>query len=397
MAGKRALSQREVDAIKEDGHHRVDRNLFLNIRQRDNTRSYQFIWDQFGQSNKLGMGGARDVSVADVRLQADQWRLDVRRGVDLKAKVLAERQARKEASAPAARRPTFEQCAKDYIADHEKSWKNEKHAAQWSSTLRDYVYPVFGKLPVDQVDVDHVVKVLRPIWYEKPETAGRVRGRIATVLDWAKARRLRDGDNPAAKDGPLAHLLPPLSRVQKIEPHAAVPYVDVPEVVARLREMTTTGSKALMFTILTAARTGETIGATWDEVDIEGKLWTVPAERMKAGREHQVPLAAPTIELLESLPREGAHLFPGARRPTLSNMTMLKSLRSIRDDGATTHGFRSAFSTWAREQTDYSPEVIEAALAHKQPDKVVAAYARTTYLDRRRALMEDWAAFCLSG
>ncbi|MCG6116172.1 MAG: site-specific integrase [Mesorhizobium sp.] len=295
--------------------------------------------------------------------------------------------------------PTFEECARIYIASLEASWKNEKHRRQWSSTLKSYVYPVFGNKPVNEVGIDDVMKVLKPIWHEKPQTAGNIRGRIDKVLGWATAMGYRTGDNPASRTGPIEHLLPSLGKMKrgKRKHHAAVPYRDVPAVVAEIGELTSVSSRALLFTILTAARTSEALLATWDEINLDEKLWTLSADRMKAGAEHKVPLWAATVDLIAGLPRTSEYLFPSAKAPTLSNMAMLQCLRGVRDDGATVHGFRSSFSTWAREQTDYSPEIIEAALAHQQADKVVAAYARTTYLDRRRELMEAWGRFCLGG
>jgi integrase len=401
MTRKRALSAREVDALRKVGMHWISDNLYLQIREQG-TRSWLFRYWVDGKPKVIGLGAMKDVPLAKARDKAERLRIAVRDGSDPAEEKKATKTARKaeQAMAEAASVPSFEECAREYINSHEASWSNDKHRAQWSSTLKMYVYPHIGKKPVNEIGIDDVLKVLKPIWTTKSPTAGNVRGRIDKILGWATAMGYRTGDNPASRDGPLMHLLPSLSKVQRQQKHhAAVPYKEVPAVIADIRKLGSTSANALLFTILTAVRTGETLGATWDEIDLEAKLWTIPAERMKAGAEHRVPLATETLALLTSLPRDATgknpHLFRGPRAKTLSNMAMLQCLRGIRDDGATVHGFRASFSTWAREQTDYSAEIIEASLAHTQSDKVVAAYARTTFLDRRRELMADWAAFCM--
>lgn len=398
MARRRALSAREVDALRDVGMHWISDNLYLQIREQG-TRSWLFRYWVDGKPKVIGLGATRDVTLAEARDRADRLRIEIRDGGDPAGQKKAAREERK-AERVATAVPTFEECAREYINSHEASWKNDKHRAQWRSTLKTYAYPVIGKTPVNEIGIDDVLKVLKPIWTTKAPTAGNLRGRIDKILGWATAMGYRTGDNPASRDGPLAHLLPPLGKVKREKKHhAAVPYREVPAVVAEIRKLGSTSAKSLLFTILTAARTGETLGATWDEIDLDQKLWMVPAARMKAGAEHKVPLSDEVIRLLNTLPRAtdgNPHLFPGPRAKTLSNMAMLQCLRGIRDDGATVHGFRASFSTWAREQTDFSPEIIEAALAHTQSDKVVAAYARTTFLDRRRELMQVWAGFCMA-
>jgi integrase len=403
MARSRALSAREVDALRDVGMHWVSDNLYIQIREQG-TRSWLFRYWVDGKPKVIGLGGAKDIPLAKARDKAERLRIQIRDGADPAADKKAAKAQRKveRSDGEAARVASFEECAREYINSHEASWSNDKHRAQWPSTLKMYVYPHIGKKPVNEIGIDDIVGVLKPIWTTKPPTAGNVRGRIDKILGWATAMGYRTGDNPASRDGPLMHLLPSLSKVQRQQKHhKAVPYKEVPQLVADLQKLTSTSARALLFTILTAVRTGETLGATWDEIDLEAKLWTIPAERMKARAEHQVPLATETLALLNSLPRGSAgknpHLFPGQRVKTLSNMAMIQCLRGLRDDGATVHGFRAAFSTWAREQTDYSPEIVEASLAHTQSDKVVAAYARTTFLDRRRDLMQQWAAFCMGG
>jgi integrase len=373
------------------GTHRVDENLFLQVRQ-DGTRSWAFRYSRGGRMRSLGLGSIRRVPYNDARQVATEYRLKLWRGVD----PAEERREARAAAQAIARKdiPSFAWCAEQYISAMEASWRNAKHRAQWESTLRMYAGPVIGKKAVDEICVDDVLRIIEPIWLSKPETASRLRGRIEKVLGWAAAKRYRTGENPARwQGGELSHLLPAIGKVQKIEHHAAVPYVELPGLMAELRKLDSTSAKALRFTILTAARTGETIGARWDEIDLDAATWTIPAERMKAGVEHRVALSDEAVKLLKSMPRTGDLVFPGPKGK-LSNMAMLQCLRGIRGTGETVHGFRSAFSTWAREQTEFSIEIIESALAHKQSNKVIAAYARTTYFDRRRDLMVDWARYC---
>ncbi|MBX3582809.1 MAG: integrase arm-type DNA-binding domain-containing protein [Rhizobiaceae bacterium] len=404
MARKRAMSQREVDALKKPGMTCVSDSLYLQIRDQG-TRSWLFRYWVEGKPKVVGLGAAKDFTLAEARDKAERLRLAIRDGADPAQEKKARRSARKAERAAANggtasdgdKVPTFEECGREYVWSHESSWKNDKHRAQWTSTLKAYVYPVIGKKPVDQVGIEDILSILKPIWTTKAPTAGNIRGRIDKILGWATAMGYRSGDNPASRDGPLQHLLPSIGKMKRDKKHhAAVPYKEVPAVVAELGKLGSTSATALIFTILTAARTGETLGATWDEINLETKLWTIPASRMKAGSEHRVPLADEVTVLLRSLPRDetNPHLFRGARAKTLSNMAMLQCLRGIRDDGATVHGFRAAFSTWAREQTDYAHEIIEAALAHIQSNAVIAAYARTTYLDRRRELLGEWARYC---
>ena len=402
MARSRALSAREVDALRDVGMHWVSDNLYIQIREQG-TRSWLFRYWVDGKPKVIGLGAAKDIPLAKARDKAERLRIQIRDGADPAADKKAAKAQRKveRSGGEAARVASFEECAREYINSHEASWSNDKHRAQWPSTLKMYVYPLIGKKPVNEVGVEDIVEVLKPIWTTKPPTAGNVRGRIDKILGWATAMGYRTGDNPASRDGPLMHLLPSLSKIQRHQKHhKAVPYKDVPGVVDDIRKLESTSARALLFTILTAARTGETLGATWDEFSFDDRLWTIPAARMKARSEHQVPLATEVIALLKTLPREPGgkkHLFPGQRAKTLTNMAMLQCLRGVLGDGSTVHGFRAAFSTWAREQTDYSPEIVEASLAHTQSDKVVAAYARTTFLDRRRTLMQEWAMFCMGG
>ena len=292
---------------------------------------------------------------------------------------------------------TFAACAERYIASHKVGWRNPKHAAQWPATLGTYVYPVFGSLPVQAVDVGLVMKAIEPIWVQKPETAGRVRGRIERVLDWATARGYRQGENPARWRGHLENLLPKKSKVRRVEHHAALPYVEIGAFMAELRQQEGVPARALEFAILTAARTGEVIGAKWDEIDLDERLWTVPAERMKAGKEHRVPLSDVALAIVEERRKiqQDDHIFPGGKagRP-ISNMAMLMLLRRMGRGDLTAHGFRSSFRDWAAERTTFPAEVAEMALAHTVSDKVEAAYRRGDLFQKRRYLMEAWAKFC---
>jgi integrase len=294
---------------------------------------------------------------------------------------------------------TFKQAAERMMASHGAAWKNPKHRQQWKNTLATYAYPSFGELSVAAVDTGLVLKALEPIWTTKPETAGRVRGRIEAVLDWAKARGYREGENPARWRGHLDKLLPNRRRVKRVRNHPAMPYVELPEFMGELRERTSVSARALEFAILTAARTGEVIGARWPEFDLQAAVWTLPATRMKAGKEHRVPLAERAIDLLSALPREGEFVFMGGRAgKPLSNMAMLELIRGMkRGTGYVPHGFRSTFRDWAAECTSYSSEVVEMALAHAIESKVEAAYRRGDLFEKRRALMSGWGDYCGQG
>ncbi len=292
---------------------------------------------------------------------------------------------------------TFRACADQYISSHRAGWRNPKHAAQWPATLSTYVYPSFGALPVQAVDVGLVMMAVEPIWATKPETAGRVRGRIESILDWATARGYRQGENPARWRGHLENLLPARSKVRRVEHHAALPYPEIGAFVIELRQQEGVAARALEFAILTAARTGEVIGARWDEINIAARLWTIPAERMKAAKEHRVPLSDAALAIVNAMAaiRTGDHVFPGGRagRP-ISNMAMLMLLRRMGRGDLTAHGFRSSFRDWAAERTGFPAEVAEMALAHAVADKVEAAYRRGDLFEKRRQLAEAWAKFC---
>jgi integrase len=297
---------------------------------------------------------------------------------------------------------TFKECAEGYIQTHQSGWKSPKHATQWTATLETYAYPVIGSLPVGAIEDAHVMKILQPIWNTKTETANRVRGRIEKVLDRAKALKLRNGENPARWKGHLDHLLPAKSQVAPVEHHPALPYAQLPDFVKKLRQRVGISARALEFTILTVARTGDTIGAKHSEIEQKEKLWTVPAERVKGKkgarkRDHVVPLTDRALVILEELPVDGDFVFPGGKEGKgLSNMAMAELLKEMDypPEVATVHGFRSCFKDWVSEQTAYPNELSEMAMAHTVSDKVEAAYRRGDMRERRRRLMEDWAAYC---
>ncbi len=350
-----------------------------------------------GNTREMGLGSALDVALADARADADAARKLVRRGLD----PIDERKlARQKAVAEAVRAMSFKQCAEAYIAAHEASWKNPKHRQQWSRTLEVYAYPVFGDLPVSAIDVALVTKVLDPIWQTKTETAARVRGRIESVLDWAAVRGLRDGANPARWRGHLQRALPARSKVQRVRHHPALPYLELPAFVAQLRAMRCLSARALELLILTGTRTSETTAAEWCEFDFKEGVWVIPAQRMKAGREHRVPLAGRALTLLRELKLLGdaRWVFPGNKgKSHLSNMAMLQLVRGMDRPGMTVHGFRSTFRDWTAEQTNFPREVAEAALAHTIGDKVEAAYRRGDLFEKRRSLMGAWAEFVEGG
>jgi integrase len=300
-----------------------------------------------------------------------------------------------EAERAAAAIVTFKECAEQYFKFHSPKWKNVKHSKQFLSTLKTYAHPTLGHLPVGTIDKALVLKAIEPIWYTKTETASRVRGRIEAVLDFGQVRGYRTGENPAAWSGNLVHALPAPGGIAKQNHHAALAFAELPAFVEALRAREGIGARALEFTILTAARTGEIIGARWDEIDLAAKIWTIPADRMKAGREHRVPLSPRAIELLKRLPREGTYVFIGPRKDTaISNMAMITVLRRMDRDEITVHGFRSTFRDWVAEQTNYPNHVVEMALAHTIGDKVEAAYRRGDLFNKRRRLMDEWARYC---
>ena len=334
----------------------------------------------------MGLGSLNDVSLVEAREKAASARKQVKEGKD----PIEERRVIHSAAILAkAKAMTFDQCRDAYISSHRSGWRNIKHTWQWSASLKKYVTPIFGNVPVQYVDVALVTKALEPIWATIPETASRLRGRIEVILDWAKVRGLRTGENPARWRGHLDHLLPPRSKVRKVEHHAALPYAEIGSFMTLLRERGAIAARALEFAILTAGRTSEVHGARWDEIDIDQRVWIVPADRMKAGKEHRVPLSAPAIAVLNVMRkvRQNGYIFPGDRHITLSNTSMLMLLRRMGRNDLTVHGFRSSFRDWAAERTNFPSEVAEMALAHSVSSKVEQAYRRGDMFERRRRMM----------
>lgn len=346
-----------------------------------------------GKRRDVGLGSFGAVTLAKAREAARELRERIKAGAD----PVAERQAaRSAARAERLKAWTFDACADAYIKAHAAGWKNAKHGQQWRNTLDTYARPIIGAMLARDVELPHVLAILQPIWTEKTETASRLRNRIELVLDWATAHGYREGLNPARWRGHLDKLLPKPSKVAKVEHHAALPVGEVGAFMARLRQQEGMGARALEFAILTAARSGEVRGATWSEIDMQAGVWIVPAARMKAGREHRVPLSPAALALLEGLPRmAGSELvFPAPRRGgALSDMTLTAVLRRMQVE-AVPHGFRSTFRDWVSERTSYPGDLAEMALAHTIGNAVEAAYRRGDMFEKRRRLMTDWSEFC---
>lgn len=388
------LSALQVAKLTKAGLHPDGGNLYLQVSP-GGAKSWVFRYALAGKERQMGLGSLSTFSLADARQRAKEQRKLLADGVDpidrRNAVILAQR-------ANAANVRTFDQCAAAYIAGHEAGWKNAKHAGQWRATLKTYASPIIGMMNVASVDTPEVMRVLTPIWTSKTETASRLRGRLESILDWACVQKYRSGENPARWRGHLAKLLPERSKVAKAQHHPALPWREMGAFMEALRLMPGTAAQALEFIVLTSCRTGEAIGATWPEIDLDRGLWTIPAARMKAEREHVIPLSAAAVAVLEKARAEAIdspYIFPArdASKP-LSNMACLAVLKRMGRADLTVHGFRSTFRDWAGESTAYPREVIEHALAHKIPDKAEAAYARGTLLEKRRLLMADWARHC---
>jgi integrase len=342
----------------------------------------------------MGLGGLRTVDLAKARVLARECRSLLLEGKD---PIEARKAVRLADALQRARSMSFDQCAAAYIDAHRSGWKNAKHADQWKSTLATYASPIIGALPVADVDTDLVVKVLSPIWATKTETATRVRGRIESILDWATVSQFRQGDNPARWRGHLENLLTNPNRIAPVRNHPGLPWREMPAFMVRLAQCRGVAARATEFAILTAARSGEVRGATWDEVNIEAKLWTVPAERMKAGKEHRVPLSTAAMALLVAIPHRDGLIFPGRYKDAaLSDMSLTAVLRDMGRTDITIHGSRSSFRDWCAEAVgnSFPREVCEHALAHSLPDRVEAAYRRGDLLEKRVMLMQAWADYC---
>jgi integrase len=372
------LTAVEVRANDKKGMYHDGGGLYLQVSG-SGTKSWIFRFTLDGRAREMGLGPVHAIPLADARKRAAECRRMRLDGID---PIEARSEHRSWKKLEAARGMTFDACAAAYLDAHNDGWRNAKHREQWRNTLNSYAGPVFGSLPVQAVDLTLIMKALEPIWKAKPETASRLRGRIEAVLDWATVRGYRKGENPARWRGHLDKLLPARAKIQKVVHHPALPYSEIADFMASLR-----GQKA---------RTGEIIGARWDEFDLKDKIWVVSGERMKAGREHRLPLSGPALAILKKMNeiRESDFVFPGGRKGgPLSNMAMLALLKRIGRNDLTAHGFRSTFRDWAAECTNFPREVIEMALAHTIESKVEAAYRRGDLFEKRRQLMEAWARF----
>ena len=389
------LSDTTLKALKkvgEPGLHPDGAGLYFRVGSKDSCSwLYRYMLD--GKAREMGLGSYPEVSLSDARGAAGEARELKAKGID---PIDTRDAARARKIAEAAKAVTFRHCADAYIDAREAGWHPD-HAGQWRATLETYAMPTFGSLPVAAIDTTLVHRVLEPIWKTKTVTASRIRGRIEAVLDWAATRGYRQGENPARWRGHLEHLFP-ASKVRQVRHQPALPYCDLPAFMANLAGQKTLGAEAIRFAILTAARTGEVLGMSWAEIDFDGSVWTVPAERMKTKREHRVPLSRAALALLrerEKVTGGQGYVFPGKKAGKhLTNMVMLNTLARMGRGDITVHGFRSTFRDWVEETTNYAGTVAEAALAHVVGDKVEAAYRRGDLFEKRRKLMAAWATFC---
>ena len=396
----RDLTAKEIEAIIRRGvvkSHPVGSNLYLRINK-GGSIDWVFRYQFRGKRTPLGMGGydSKANNLAIVRRKVNQAKVNIYQGIDpLKLK----REEKIAAKTKAAQdRHTFESVALEYIESKKAEWKNIKHHQQWINTLHQYAFPVIGKLPVSAIDTNHILSILKPIWNTKTETATRVRTRIEAVLSYAEAHQWRSDANPARWRGHLSVILPSPQKLKDLKHHAALPYSELPAFMQVLSNTDGVGARALSIAILTASRTTEVLQARWDEISFHERSWTIPKERMKAGIEHRIPLSDQAIKIFRLLEshRMGDWIFPNRTNGHhLSNAGMSSVLKRMGRTDITVHGFRSSFRDYVAEKTSTPPRIAEAALAHKLKDRVEAAYQRSDLLDKRRALMQMWANFCL--
>lgn len=396
------LSALQVTKLNKPGLYGDGGGLTLQIT-RTGAKSWLFRFMRDGKAFGMGLGATHTVSLQEARQKALEARKLLVEGINPLAE---KKQLKITAALESAKMMTFNQCADAYIAAHIASWKNAKHASQWSNTLATYASPVFGQLPIADIDTALVVKCLSTIWQSKNETASRLRGRIESILGWAITSGYRTGENPARWKGHLDNLLANISKASRSKHHPSLPWQHISNFMLAIKAREGVSARAVEFTILTACRSGEVRGAKWSEFDLDDKVWTIPAERMKAHREHQVPLSDAAVKLLESMPHDNALVFAGTKGQILSDMSMTAVIRRMSDDDQsiwvdsdgkriTVHGFRSTFRMWAAETTTYPREVAEHALAHQLPDAVERAYQRGTQFAKRVALMTDWSYYCV--
>ena len=395
------LSALQVTKLTKPGLYGDGGGLTLQITP-TGAKSWLFRYMVAGKPFGMGLGPTHTVSLSEARQKALGARKQLIDGINPLA---AKKQNQIAAALASARMITFDQCAEAYILAHKASWKNAKHGDQWTNTLKTYASPVFGHLPVAEIDAGLVVKCLAPIWESKTETASRVRGRIESVLGWATTSGYRTGENPARWKGHLENLLATISKSSRTKNHPSLPWQRIGTFMSALRAREGVAARAVEFAILTACRSGEVRGARWAEFDTDGKVWTIPAERMKAKREHEVPLSEAALALLQSMSRDSDVVFAGTKGQPLSDMSLTAVIRRMNGndkpiwadasgDGITVHGFRSSFRMWAAETTNFPREVAEHALAHQLPDAVERAYQRGSQFAKRAALMAEWAVYC---
>jgi integrase len=390
--GIEKLSALKIKRLSTPGYFGDGGGLYLQVG-RTGSKSWIFRYARTGREREMGLGSLNAVGLTEARDKARQLRLCLASGGDpmeMRSEELARRHAHQ------ARNLDFDACAAQYISAHEAGWRNQKHRQQWENTLRVHASPHIGQVHVRRIDAAMIMKVLEPIWRTKTETASRLRERIERVLAWATVRGYREGENPARWKDHLDQMLPEPSKVKKVKHYSALPISQLAEFLSVLREQKGVAARAMEFTILTASRTGEVLGAVWSEIDLGEAAWNIPGERMKANRPHRVPLSPQALKVVEA--QRGAdpcYVFPGSTgKKPLSNMAMLTLLKRMKRQDITVHGFRSTFRDWAAEQTDFPREVVELALAHAVGSAVENAYRRTDLFDRRRQLMEAWAMFC---
>ncbi|ANO50854.1 tyrosine-type recombinase/integrase [Woeseia oceani] len=387
------LSALQVKRLARPGMHAVGgvSGLYLSVKE-SGARSWSLRVVAGGRRREIGLGGYPTVTLEQARTRARTAREQIRQGID---PIEAKQAASDALRAADAKRLTFRQAVTAFLRTKTQEFRNPKHAKQWKTTLETYAIPRIGSLPVDQIDLAHVISVLEPIWEAKTETASRLRGRIEAVLSWATVSKHRSGENPARWKGNLEHVLPKPSKIQKVRHYPALPWQELAAFMTELRKRSGTAARALEFAILTAARSGEVRLATWDEFSFDEKVWEIPGERMKSGKTHKVPLSRPALNLLKALPRfEGSnYVFAAARGGPMSDMSLSAVTRRMKVD-AVPHGFRSTFKDWCRSATNFADEVSELALAHVSTDATRAAYARDELMPKRKKLMQEWADFC---
>jgi len=386
------LTTKSIDSKRKPGLYCDGGGLYLQVSA-SGSKAWIFRYRSpiTRKLRDMGLGPLNDVGLSEARQKAGSQRSVILSGLD---PILVREQETRKRALEAAQSITFAECAAAYIKSHKAGWRNEKHAEQWTSTIKTYCEPIIGTLPVQAVDTALVLRVLEPIWATKPETASRLRGRMENILDWAKVRGYRSGENPARWKGQLNQLLPALAKKSRVVHHKAMPFAEINGFMTALRQQPGIAAQCLEFTILTACRTNEAIYARHDEFDLQAATWTVPAARMKAGKEHRVPLSPRALAIVrEMLERKAEYLFPAAKQgKPLSNMAMLQLLERM-GVAVTVHGFRSTFRDWAAERTAFSHEVCEMALAHTIANAAEAAYRRGDLFEKRRRLMEAWADF----